>query len=190
MTNTLSTTKKLTYSAIFMAIGLLLPFLTGQIPQIGSLLSPMHIPVLICGIVCGGLYGGIVGFILPILRSFIFGMPVLMPMAIAMAFELAAYGIVIGVFYKLFANKKCKVYASLIIAMVLGRVVFGVAMSLLMLSMGGMYTLGIFISSSVIGGIPGIILHLILVPTVILVLQKAGVMADENIVSTTENSAV
>ncbi len=179
MTNSLSTTKKLTYSAIFLAIGLLLPFLTGQIPQIGQFLLPMHIPVLICGIVCGGLYGGIVGFILPILRSFIFGMPVLMPMGFAMAFELAAYGIVIGVCYNMLAGKKFKIYISLLVSMAIGRVVFGVIMALLMQTLGNVYTFSVFISSAVVSGIPGIILQLILVPTVVLVLQRAGLMLNE-----------
>ena len=45
--------QKLTYSALYLAIALVLPFLTGQIPQIGSMLCPMHIPALLCGFVCG-----------------------------------------------------------------------------------------------------------------------------------------
>lgn len=81
---------------MFVAIGVVLPFFTGQIPQIGNMLLPMHIPVLLCGLICGWQYGGMVGFILPLLRTMLFGMPVLYPTGIAMAFELAAYGLVIG----------------------------------------------------------------------------------------------
>lgn len=44
-------------SALLLAIGLVLPFLTGQIPEIGSALLPMHIPVLICGFICGWQWG-------------------------------------------------------------------------------------------------------------------------------------
>ena len=65
--------KNLTLSAMFLAIGLVLPFLTGQIPEIGSLLLPMHIPVFLCGLICGWQYGAVVGFILPLLRNLLFG---------------------------------------------------------------------------------------------------------------------
>jgi thiamine transporter ThiT len=90
---TKKTTKKMVLSALFIALGLVLPFFTGQIPQIGSRLLPMHIPILLCGFVCGAPFGLAAGFITPLLRSLIFGMPPMMPTAVAMAFELAAYGL-------------------------------------------------------------------------------------------------
>ena len=71
--------RKLTYSAVFLALALVLPFLTGQIPQIGSMLSPMHLPVMLCGFVCGGPWGLVVGFVAPLLRSLLFGMPPAVP---------------------------------------------------------------------------------------------------------------
>ena len=92
--------KKLVLASLFLAIGLILPFFTGQIPAIGNMLLPMHIPVLICGFVCGWKYGFLVGGIMPILRSFLFGMPVIFPNAIAMAVELATYGACTGIFGK------------------------------------------------------------------------------------------
>ena len=67
--------RKLTYSALYLAIALVLPFLTGQIPEIGSMLCPMHIPALLCGFVCGWPWGLAVGFVSPLLRSLLFGMP-------------------------------------------------------------------------------------------------------------------
>ena len=85
--------RKLTYSALYLAIALVLPFLTGQIPEIGSMLCPMHIPALLCGFVCGWPWGLAVGFVSPLLRSLLFGMPTAYT-AVAMAFELAAYGAV------------------------------------------------------------------------------------------------
>ena len=85
--------KKLSLSSMFLAIGLVLPFFTGQIPQVGSMMLPMHIPVLLCGLICGWKYGLMVGFVLPPLRSVLFGMPPLFPTGAAMAFELAAYGL-------------------------------------------------------------------------------------------------
>ena len=86
--------RRLTLSAMLLAIGMLLPFLTGQIQHIGNMLCPMHLPVFICGMVCGPFWGLAVGAVLPLLRSMVFGMPVLMPAAAAMAFELAAYGFI------------------------------------------------------------------------------------------------
>ena len=80
--------RKLTYSALYLAIALVLPFLTGQIPEIGSMLCPMHIPALLCGFVCGWPWGLAVGFVSPLLRSLLFGMPTAYTAA-AMAFELA-----------------------------------------------------------------------------------------------------
>ena len=121
-------TKKLAYAALFLALCLVLPMLTGQIPQIGSMLLPMHIPVLLCGLVCGWQYGAAVGFVAPLLRSLLFGMPPMYPVAIAMAFELLTYGLVIGLVYRRMAQKGAAgVYAALLTAMVAGRLVWGVA---------------------------------------------------------------
>ena len=116
------TTKKLTLSAMFIAVGMVLPFLTGQIQQIGNMLLPMHLPVILCGLICGWQYGALVGFILPFLRSVTFGMPPLFPTAIAMAFELATYGLVIGFIYGR-SHWQCLIslYRSLIAAMISGE---------------------------------------------------------------------
>ena len=92
--------KKIVLCAMFLAAGMVLPFFTGQIPQIGSMLLPMHIPVFLCGLICGGKYGAMVGFVLPLMRSAIFVMPPMYPTAAAMAFELAAYGFIVGFLYE------------------------------------------------------------------------------------------
>ena len=119
------TIRSITVSAMFMAAGLVLPFFTGQIPQIGNMLLPMHIPVLLCGLICGWQYGLIVGFLLPLVRNMIFGMPMLFPTGICMAFELATYGFASGWLYE-HSKWKCIValYRSLIAAMLAGRVVW------------------------------------------------------------------
>ena len=101
-----SITKNIVLSAMFLAIGLVLPLFTAQIPQIGQMLLPMHIPVLLCGFVCGWQSGAVVGFVLPLLRSAIFGMPVFFPTATGMAFELMTYGLVAGLLYSL-SKWKC-----------------------------------------------------------------------------------
>ena len=115
--------RKIVLAGLMIALAIILPFATGQIPQIGSMLLPMHIPVLLCGFICGWKYGLAVGFIVPLLRSMMFGMPPMMT-AIAMAFELAAYGVITGLLYKVLPGKKVKVYISLIVAMLVGRIVW------------------------------------------------------------------
>src|SRR5699024_10260968 len=112
-------------ASMFIAIGLALPFLTGQVPIIGRQLLPMHLPVLIGGFVLGGSVGSLVGFVTPLLRSFIFGMPPLFPKAVAMAFELATYGYLTGSFQRMFPRKRAFIYVNLILSMIGGRLVWG-----------------------------------------------------------------
>ena len=117
--------KTLVLSALFLALALVLPFLTGQIPEIGSMLCPMHIPVLLCGFFCGWPWGLAVGFIAPLLRSLLFGMPPMFPVAVSMAFELATYGSISGLLYRKLPQNKLSVYISLLTAMIAGRLVWG-----------------------------------------------------------------
>ena len=97
---------RLTTAAMCLALSFLLPFLTGQIPTVGQLLCPMHLPVLLCGFLCGWKWGLAVGVVAPLLRSFTLGMPPLFPTALCMAFELAAYGFLAGFLYKKFPKQK------------------------------------------------------------------------------------
>ena len=98
---------KICLAALFLALGWLMPFLTGQIPEFGNMLLPMHIPVMICGFVLGPVYGALIGFITPLTRSLIFGMPPILPTGLAMCFELMTYGFICGAgFYLL--NKYVK----------------------------------------------------------------------------------
>ena len=167
----------LTLSAMFMAIGLVLPFLTGQIPQIGNMLLPMHIPVLLCGLICGWQYGLAVGLVLPPLRYVLFGMPVLFPTGIAMAFELATYGFVVGWLYS-HSRWQCVIslYRCLIAAMLAGRVVWGVV-RVLMLGLGGSsFSWQMFMAGAFLNAIPGIVLQLILIPTIMVALNRTGLV--------------
>ena len=100
----LTGTLKLVYAAVCLSLCLVLPFLTGQIPEIGSKLSPMHLPVLLCGFLCGWQYGLAVGAVAAPLRFLLFTMPPF-PNCLFMAFELAAYGLMTGLFYKAFPKK-------------------------------------------------------------------------------------
>ncbi|MGN0778329.1 MAG: ECF transporter S component [Aristaeellaceae bacterium] len=164
----------MTFSALYLAIALVLPFLTGQIPEIGSMLCPMHIPALLCGFVCGWPYGLAVGAISPLLRSVLFGMPKLYPTAMAMSFELAAYGAAAGWLYRCLPKKIWGLYASLIGAMLIGRVVWGIAEYGLLRLMGETFTMAAFVSGAIVSAIPGMMLHLILIPAIVLALEKAN----------------
>lgn len=62
-------------TAILLAVGIVLPFLTGNVQVLGQAISPLHIPVLICGLTCGWCWGMGLGIVLPLLRSVLFGMP-------------------------------------------------------------------------------------------------------------------
>ena len=164
--------KKLVYAALFLACAILLPFLTMNIQTFGKLLSPMHLPVFICGFVCDPVWGAVVGVCAPLIRSLIWHMPPLYPMAVAMAFELAAYGFFSGLFAKLFPKKLAFTYISLVFAMLCGRLVYSVAM-LLMLGLGSSEFsiiatfVGTFTSTWA-----GIIVQLILVPPIVKVIEK------------------
>lgn len=160
--------RRMVFAAMFLAIALLLPFLTGQIPQIGGMLCPMHLPVLLCGFVCGPLWGGAVGLVCPLLRHMFFSMPPLMT-ALTMTFELCAYGLLAGLFHrlfrKLFGEKSlAAVYTALVLAMLGGRIVWGLASSVLMLAGQTEFSVGVFFASGFAQAWPGILVQLVLIP--------------------------
>lgn len=171
--------RKLTYSALYMAIALILPFVTGQIPEIGAMLCPMHIPALLCGFMCGWPWGVAVGFISPLLRSVMFGMPAMFPAAIAMAFELAVYGGMAGLLYSRLPRKKWMIYVALLISMIAGRVVWGAVQALLAGLSGNSFTWTLFLTGAVINAIPGIIMQLALIPVLVVTMDKAGLMVND-----------
>ena len=164
-------------SAMFLAIGIILPFFTGQVPQIGNMLLPMHLPVFLCGLICGWQYGLVIGFILPLMRSFLFGMPLLYPSAISMAFELATYGFLAGLLFSK-ARWKCirSLYRSLIAAMLGGRLVWGIVQAFLLGLGENGFTLYAFWAGAFLNAIPGILLQLILIPAIMLALHKTHLM--------------
>lgn len=172
-------TRKLVFAALFLALGLVLPFLTAQIPQVGSMLLPMHLPVLLCGFVCGWPYGLLVGAVTPLLRSMLFSMPPLYPTAVAMAFELAAYGLLAGLFHKLLPKKPVYVYVSLILAMLGGRVVWGLVQMILMSLVAQPFTWQIFMAGAFGNALPGIAVQLVLIPVIVLALRSARLMDRE-----------
>lgn len=167
---------KIVLTGVFIALGIILPFLTGQIQGIGNKLLPMHIPVLLCGFVCGGYYGMAAGFIVPVLRSLLYGMPPMFPVAASMAFELCIYGLVTGILYRKLPKKNWSVYAALIIAMIAGRIVGGIANMILYGIQGNAYSIQMFMAGMFLNALPGIVLQLVLIPVIIVLLQRAKVI--------------
>jgi riboflavin transporter FmnP len=174
-----SKTTEVVKAGVFLAFGLLIPYVFHLTSVAGSIFLPMHIPVLLCGFIMGARYGLIIGFITPLLNAVLTGMPPIYPTAIAMAFELANYGLIAGWLYK---NKNMNVFISLIIAMLLGRVVSGVANYILLGFAGKKYVLQMFLMSAFVKSIWGIIIQLVLIPLVIksLEIDKAKGMARVN----------
>lgn len=164
--------RRLILAAMFLALALALPFLTGQIPQVGSALCPMHIPVLLCGFFCGPWYALAVGLVAPLLRFALFGMPPLMPTGIAMCFELATYGVVSGLLYKLLPGKKVFTYVTLIAAMLAGRIIWGIARVILAGLAQSEFAWTAFLSGAFVNAVPGIILHILLIPVLVITLKR------------------
>ena len=168
--------RQLVPAALFLALAFVLPLLTGQVPKVGNMLCPMHFPVLLCGFVLGGPWGLAVGFAAPLLRSVLFGMPPMFPIAISMAFELAAYGLVSGVLWHKVKHTVPMMYASLVTAMVAGRLVWGAVRFVLAGLTGSSFPFSAFLSGALLTAVPGIVAQLVLIPLILVALQKATVM--------------
>ncbi len=168
-------TTKMVLSALFLALAFVLPFLTGQIPEIGAMLAPMHLPVLLCGFFCGWPWGLAVGLTAPLLRSLTLGMPPLFPTAVCMAAELAVYGAVAGLLHRLLPKKRGFVYCSLLIAMVAGRLVWGLMMFACLGLGGGSFTLAAFFAGAVTNALPGIAVQIALIPPTVFLFESTRV---------------
>lgn len=169
--------QRMVVSALMLALCYELPFFTGQIPQIGGMLLPMHLPVLLCGFLCGGPWGMLVGFVAPLMRSLILGMPPPFPTAVGMAFEMAVYGLVAGVLYRRLPKNLGGIYTSLIGAMLCGRVVWGLVRAMLTLSGNTSFSFAAFIAGGFTSSIAGIVLQLIVIPPLVFTLQRAQLFA-------------
>ncbi len=165
-----SNIKKLTYTAVFIAIGILLP-LAAHLVAAGPVLLPMHIPVLLCGLLCGMPYGAFCGFIVPFISSIATGMPNLFPTAVAMSLELMTYGILSGLLYQ---RLRWNIYPALIVSMLAGRAVSGIVNALLLGFTGGEYSLAIFLTTSFVTGLPGIVIQIVLIPCVVFLVRKVA----------------
>ena len=169
-------TRHIVLSGLFVALGLVLPFFTGQIPSIGNKLLPMHLPIFLCGFILGGPIGLAVGLITPILRSVLFGMPPFYPVAISMSLELATYGGLTGFLFKKLSKNTLNIYLSLVMAMIAGRIIWGVAMVVLLSINGAAFTLKMFLSGALINSTPGLIAQIIIIPVLLISLRSANLL--------------
>ncbi len=155
-------TKKLVYSALLLALGIILPSITHFLGPLGTVVLPMHIPVFLAGIIVGPLYGAALGFLLPLLNHFMLGMPPI-PMLYIMLFELLTYGLVSGLIYKKSRNS----LIALVGSMIVGRVVGAITAELLFYILGlSTIPVKVWIYGSLVTGLPGIIIQLILIPLI------------------------
>ncbi|MDR1892711.1 MAG: ECF transporter S component [Oscillospiraceae bacterium] len=163
---------KMVYSAVFTALGVVLPFAFHAVPNAGSVLLPMHIPVLLCGLICGFPYGLSCGVLTPILSSLLIGMPQAASLP-GMLCELAVYGLVSSLLMQFVRTKNnyADICIALISAMLSGRIVYGMVNALIF-SVGA-YSFKLWATAAFITSIPGIIAQIIVIPILIVSLQKA-----------------
>ncbi len=171
---TMNSVKRMTLAAVCVALCVVLPIAFHSIPDAGSVFLPMHIPVLICGMICGWPYGLICGLMGPLVSSALTGMP---PIAYlpAMMVECGVYGLVSGLMLKFVhtRNTYADLYIALVAAMLAGRVISGIAKALIFTP--GM-AMSAWVTASFVTALPGIVIQLVLLPTVVFTLMKARVI--------------
>ena len=172
MTKTKKYIWEMVIAALCVVLGIVLPITMHSIPNAGSVLLPMHIPVLLCGLLCGPAYGLACGILTPLLSSLITSMPgpAYLP---SMICELAVYGFIAGLLIILVrtGSQIANVYISLVGAMLLGRVVYGVVNALIFRA--GAYSMEMWLTASFVTALPGIIIQLVVLPLLVLALRKA-----------------
>lgn len=179
MKKPMNTLYKSVSTAVCIALCVVLPFAFHAIPNGGTLFSPMHLPVLLCGIVCGPQYGLICGLLGPFLSSILTGMPG-MGYLPSMMIELAVYGLVSGLMMRFLHTGKqvADLYASLLAAMLSGRIIAGIARALIFAA--GEYSLKIWATGYFVSCFPAIVLQLVLIPILYVALQRAGLVPNRN----------
>lgn len=170
----LTNTKRIVLTAACTALCVVLPLAFHSIPNAGNIFLPLHIPVLLCGMMCSWPYGLLCGLFGPVLSSMCTGMP---PAAYLppMMLECATYGCVTGIILELVHTKKTylDLYISMIAAMLLGRVVMGLARAFIFAPGTPIFA---WVTTSLIEGIPGIVIQLVLLPTVVFALTRARIL--------------
>ena len=170
--------RSIVYSALCLALCVVLPFLTGGNVALGTKFTPMHYPVLLCGFIAGPFWGAVVGGVAPFLRFILTGAPAIYPLAIRMAAELLVYGLAAGLFYRYLPKKPFGIYVSLLCAQFFGRLAWGAAQFLLSLFDKTLpFYFEIIIAQTVTPSLVGILIQILLIPPIVIAMQKARLIA-------------
>lgn len=162
--------RNLTWGALFVALGIIFPMVFHSIGA-GPVFLPMHIPILLAGFLVGPTVGCIVGLVTPLLSALLTGMPPLMPpKAQMMTVELASYGLLAGILYRVLRQN---LVLSLLIAMVAGRIVYGL-LGAYLLPMFGFKPISAFypITGGILASLPGIVIQLVFVPSIVWLVER------------------
>lgn len=172
MAKTRKYTLKTVTAAMCTALGVVLPIALHGIPNAGSVLLPMHFPVLLCGLLCGPMYGAFCGVLTPLLSALITSMPgpAYLP---SMLCELTLYGLTAGLLMQSihFRSRWLRLYTSLVGAMLIGRVAYGIMNALLFHA--GNYSIYLWLTASFVTSLPGIAAQLLLLPAAATAIEKA-----------------
>lgn len=168
-------TRNLIYTALCTALGIVLPFAFHGVPNAGSIFLPMHIPVLLCGLICGWEYGVFCGALTPFLSSVLTGMPPA-PILPGMVVELAVYGLVAGLAIKIIKTRSeyAGIFASLIVAMLAGRIVYGLMNAFIFRA--GSFSISAWLTASFVTALPGIAAQIVIIPALVFALRKAKIV--------------
>lgn len=168
----MKSTHTLVLASLMLALGLILPSLTGTIKEIGDSLLPLHLVVMLCAVLCGWKYALVIGLVLPFLRSVFFGMPPIYPNAVWMSLELATYGFVLGFLYSL-RKKYSRGYLllCLVSSMLAGRIVWGITKAILLGVADKPFGFKLFLIGGFADAVPGILIQFILIPITVELLE-------------------
>ena len=181
-------TQRLTVSGFLVALGIVLPYVSAHGLGIsGNVLLPLHIPVFLCGFLCGPYYGAVCGITLPLLNSLLTGMPSPFPMLPIILPELTVYGLISGLLFSKTSLGKNKfgVYLALLISMICGRIAYATAFYTLLLSVGEFKALTV--GSAIVTGLPGIIIQLLTIPSIIFIIGKNMLEQNKNAIESAIN---
>ncbi len=166
---TMNLSKKVVVTILAVIAAVVLPQLVHSVgifagvgSKLGEILLPMHLPILLVGFLAGPYAGLVAGLFAPMISFVLTGMPGI-HMLPFITIELVVYGIMAGLLQK----KRMPAVGKVVLSQVAGRVVKGAAIFLSVFAFGNQtVALGV-IYTSVIVGIIGIVLQLILVPVVL-----------------------
>ena len=160
----------LVLASLFVGIGIVLPIFF-HAAGLGPVFLPMHIPVMLSGYFLPIPLALAVGIFTPILSSLLTGMPPILPVPPYMIFESATYAFLTSLLYR---KMKLNVYVSLIPSMIGGRVVSGLTVWVMLTFFSVKLPIFfVFMYSSFLKGLPGVIVQIILIPLLVKFVERS-----------------